>query len=172
MRRNMATFTAHGPFAVPYEKRPGGRVFSKEKLDTFWEASGPKEFRGRKGLYVFAIKPPATSRFTPFYIGQTRRDFGSEVFTDHKINKYHGALCHYERGAPYLFLIVHPKHKLNARHITEIEDYLIISGKEVNPDLENERGTSGPDWAIQGVLGTEARGASHAAKAIKAMFSI
>lgn len=168
----MATFTVHGPFQVPYEKRPAGRVFNNDVLKNFWGTSETRSLKDQVGVYVFAIKPPKSATYVPFYVGQTTNAFGREVFTDHKIIKYHNAIANYKRGAPYLFLLVHPAHKTNKKQITAIEDHLILVGYSVNPKIENDKGVPKPEWAIQGVLGTETRGASKAAVSFRQMFAI
>src|SRR5258708_1752843 len=120
----MADFKVHGPYPVQCDKRINGRVVNKE---TFWDKTRDLlALKPKSGVYVFAIKPPRTAIYTPCYVGQAKKGFGREVFTDGKLLKYNLALADYKSGAPKIFFLVHPSTKKNIKQIGELEDYLIM----------------------------------------------
>ena len=99
----MAEFKVHGPFRLETEKRHGGgRTIVK---DDFWSSAPSLDSLSTAiGVYVFAIKPPRTTLYTPCYVGQAKRPFEKEALHSDKIRKYNNALADYKSGAPYFFL--------------------------------------------------------------------
>ncbi|HEV7166229.1 MAG TPA: hypothetical protein VGO35_12685 [Gammaproteobacteria bacterium] len=167
----MAEFTVRGPFKVSVQKRPtGARVLN---VEGFWESSKElPRLRNRFGVYVFAIKPPRTSVSWPYYVGQATKTFEREVFTDRNLLRYERALNGFKKGSGMVFLLEHPPTKCNHKHISEIEDYLIMMGFAVNEDIENDRGAKLPDWVIRGIIRGKVRNPSHSARALAKMFEI
>jgi hypothetical protein len=51
---HLASFDVHGPFAIGYEKRKGGRTLT---FEAFWaEDSDARYLAEERGVYVFAIR--------------------------------------------------------------------------------------------------------------------
>ena len=164
----MTEFVVHGPFPIPtYKQASGGRALY---TGAFWE--NLDGLQSRHGVYVFAIKPPRTKTYTPYYVGQATNTFKHEVFHASKLNKYQRALNDYKRGAPAIFLLVHPRTKTNRKEITELEDFLIMMGFAANQDIQNDQGAKLPGWSIKGVVRSTAKKASAEAKLIAGMFKI
>jgi hypothetical protein len=79
----MTTFVVHGPFDLPFEKRPGGRTLS---FDAFWsENSSAAYLSAERGCYVFAIQAKA---LTPIYVGKATKTFKQETFNPSNRHKY------------------------------------------------------------------------------------
>lgn len=145
----MVLFEPYGPFDVPLDKHPSGRLIS-EDLSPFWKRH--QEVASEVGCYIFSIK---TGRaVVPYYVGMTTESFENECFTDHKLKHYHQAIAAYARGKPVMSYIVHPrrKGKTNIKAIEELENFLIQAGMAVNPALRNVRGRTEPRWGIKGVI--------------------
>ena len=145
----MSTFRISGPFKVPVESLPNGRMVSND-LGTFWEDS---EAGSSRGCYVFAIR--AGKGYTPVYVGKTTKSFGQECFTPHKLAKHYGpALLQYKRGSPVMFFVVQDvqRGRPNVTDIAELEKFLIRVGVSRNPGLSNASGTKQEAWSIPGVL--------------------
>jgi hypothetical protein len=140
----------HGPIKVPFYTGKGGRTITDENIEEFWETN-PK-FAHRKGCYVFGIR--AGKGNTPGYVGKATKSFKQEVFTGHKLSRYHQFLVDYAKGTPVFFSLAAPvkKGKPNDKKISAIERYLISLGITANEDLLNERDTKTLDWGIKGVV--------------------
>jgi hypothetical protein len=140
----------HGPIKVPFYTGKGGRTITDDNIEDFWE-SNPK-FAHRKGCYVFGIR--AGKGNTPGYVGKATKSFKQEVFTGHKLSRYHQFLVDYAKGTPVFFFLAAPvkKGKPNDKKISAIERYLISLGITANEDLLNERDTKALDWGIKGVV--------------------
>lgn len=143
-------FEVHGPFDVPIHKDKGGRAITQREIDKFWETN--RSLKNSKGCYVFGVR--AGKGYTPGYVGKATRSFRQEIFTPHKLTKYHGFLVAYGRGTPIFFLITYPvkKGKANATQIGELERFLIQLGVAANPDILNIKGTKTEKWGVQGVI--------------------
>ena len=167
----MAEFKAFGPFTRACDHRDGGgRTIQK---DGFWEAQDQlSSLKGKFGIYVFAIKPPRTKVYTPCYVGQAKKSFGSEAFTNDKLLKYNNALADYKKGAPYMFFLAHPDTKKNLKQIGQLEDYLIMMGFAVNAEIQNDKGAKLPIWAVSGVIRGTVKKPAAAARHIAGMFEI
>lgn len=165
----MAEFTVQGPFKLEVRKPPaGGRRIHP---DGFWGAAGLSGIRDACGVYVFAIKPPRTTVYTPCYVGKATGSF-TEALTNDKLHKYDNALGEYKSGAPVLFFLQHPKGKKNHTQIGQVEEYLIMMGFAVNPEIQNDKGAKLPDWEIRGVVRGGTKKPSKAAKHLSSMFAI
>lgn len=167
----MAEFKPFGPFPMTCDKRhAGGRTIQK---NGFWDASEQLTLLKEKiGVHVFAIKPPRTKVFTPCYVGQAKKSFGTEALTNDKLLKYNNALADYKRGAPYMFFLVHPDTRKNFPQIGQVEEYLIMMGFAVNAEIQNDRGAKLPNWAISGVIRGKTARATVAAGHVAKMFEI
>ncbi|SDY20379.1 hypothetical protein [Lysobacter enzymogenes] len=144
------SFKVEGPFAVPFERRKGGRtlVFSD-----FWkDGSEAGHLAHERGCYVFAIQNQGSPQ--PLYVGKATKTFKQETFNDANKHKYHNGFSEYARGKPVMFFVVHPrsKGKTNGTYIAQIEDFLIQAGVAKNPNLQNVRGIQTPKWKIKGVV--------------------
>ena len=146
----MASFEVDGPFDITVEKRPGGKFLV---FDDFWDDdSAAAHLAEGRGCYVFAIS--AGGGLKPIYVGRATKSFRQETFNPTNRHKYHNGFSEYERGRPVMYFVVHPPQRgpTHARHIEEIEDFLIQAGVAKNPGLQNVRGTGTPSWSIKGVI--------------------
>lgn len=162
-------FSVHGPFEMPCQKNKASKSITTENTKQFWKEN--EHFRSKKGCYIFALK--AARGYTPYYIGKTKKSFSEEIFKPHKLNKYHSAFADRLHGKPVFFFVLPPskRGKVNAKHIAELERFLIQTGANVNPNLVNVRGTKPLGWAINGVIrngkGMPSKGATHLKKCLK-----
>jgi hypothetical protein len=164
----VATFEVYGPHEIPYENaRRGRRLFYSE----LWNQSEEHQWLcEERGVYVFCVR--AGRGITPLYVGAATRCFGQECFNASNRHKYLDGLADYARGTPVMFFIVHPtqRGRTNVREILDMEDFFVQILLAKNPNLLNKRGTSGPSWAVAGVVGATpgkpSRSASQFKKAI------
>lgn len=166
----MASFKIHGPFAVSFEKRKGGRTLV---FDDFWSRGSPAEYlANERGCYVFAVR--AGGGLTPIYVGQATKTFKQETFNPNNRHKYHDGFSEYGKGTPVMFFVVHPNQKgrTNEREIAQIEDFLIQIGVAKNPRLQNVRGAQRPTWSIQGVVRSGKGKRSDAEQTFRQLFDL
>ena len=142
-------FVVKGQFDVPVHRNSSSKLVA-EDVSSFWENA--KGVKGKIGCYVFAIR--AGRGITPLYVGQTKKSFEKECFTDHKIKHYNYALAEYAKGTPIMFFVEYQKKKgkVNAADISDLEDFLIQVGRKINPNLRNIKGAAEPTWGIKGVI--------------------
>jgi hypothetical protein len=160
-------FDVHGPLEVPIHQGKGGRAITQEEVDSFWTIN--PSHASQKGCYVFGIR--AGKGFTPGYVGKATKSFKQEIFTTHKLTKYHNFLVAYGKGTPVLFLLLYPakKGKANTTQIGELERFLIQLGAAANPDILNIKGTKTEEWGIRGVIRAGKGKPSQAATKFKKM---
>ena len=147
----MATeFSVVGPCSVPVYRGAAGKTITSDQAEAFWEEH--EDLENQRGCYVFGMR--AGRGMTPAYVGLATKSFGREVFTPHKLTKYHKCLVDYRRGTPVLFFLVAPKKAgaPNNGHISELERFLIQVGVSANEDLLNIQGTREAEWSVRGVL--------------------
>lgn len=159
----MTSFVIHGPFAVDFQKRPGGRTLV---FDDFWAEGGDAyHLAGECGCYVFALQNKA---LTPLYVGKATKTFKQETFNPTNRHKYHNGFSHYAKGSPVMYFVVHPNQKgpTNLKEIAQIENFLIQAGVAKNPDIQNIKGTQKPNWSIRGVIRSSGKSTS-----VEAQFS-
>jgi hypothetical protein len=121
-------------------------------FDDFWGVEAPAGYlAAEKGCYVFAIR---SRGLTPIYVGKATKTFKQETFNPTNRHKYHNGFSEYAKGTPLMYFVVHPiqKGKTNSKQIGQIEDFLIQAGVAKNPDIQNIKGTTKPDWSINGVV--------------------
>lgn len=96
------------------------------------------------------------------------------MFTSHKLSKYQEMVCDHRKGTPVLFFLVAPlkKGKPNARHVGQLEDFLIQNAAIVNEDLLNVRGTKQQEWGVAGVLRGGKGKPSKSARAFRQMMKL
>ena len=134
----MVSFVVHGPFAISFENRKGGRTLI---YDDFWqEESDAFDLANRKGCYVFAIR---NRGITPIYVGKATKTFKQETFNPTNRNKYQTGFSDFGQGTPIMYFVVHPYKtgSANGKNIAEIEDFLIQAGIAKNPNLRNSQRT-------------------------------
>ena len=143
-------FYVEGPLAVPYYKGKAGRTITDDNTALFWEKH--PHLTSQRGCYVFGIR--ASTGFTPAYAGRATKSFKQEVFAHHKLTRYQQYLADVNKGTPVLFFVVAPKKRgaPNAKHIAQLEDFLIQSGVAANPGFLNIQGTKVEEWGIAGVI--------------------
>jgi hypothetical protein len=150
----MVEFQIAGPFKIPLytEGKKRIRHFDKLGQNGFWqecEVACGFDISLRNGCYVFGV---STKRVFPWYVGQTAKGFGNEIFTNDKIAKI--SLFINEFGTPVVFFVYKVfKNKEGLQTlelISELEDFLIQSAVAINPDLLNVKGTKRAQWSIRG----------------------
>lgn len=149
-------FDPAGPIEVPVSVRPGGKSISPDDIEAFWATPGGKKVADRSGCYVFARR--AGKGYMPYYVGKATKTFRQEVFTDHKLRKYHEVLTEGRKGTPVLFFVLHPvqKGRDNTKAIGDLEKFLIQALVAANPDgHKNKQNTAPRPWSIRGVLGAD-----------------
>ncbi len=168
----MIDFEVQDPIAVPLTRAAAGRLITKEDIKAFWALPAAAAVAGGVGCYVFAIR--AGRGYTPYYVGKATKTFKQEVFTPHKLNRYHETLVNVKKGTPVLFFVKHPiqKGKNNARVIKAVEDFLIATAAATNPELVNVKGTKPPKWTIKGVLRSKAGKPSKSARSFKSCMGL
>lgn len=158
----MASFSVKGPFDVPVERMAVGRMIGAVQAKQFW--SNNPEISDGVGCYIFAFR--AAKGLKPMYIGKATKSFKSEVFKDHKLNKYSVALASQKKGTPVFFFVCLKKTKgrINKTAIDEVESYLIQAGLIANKKILNDRKTAVESWSIGGIVRSGRGKASGAAK--------
>jgi len=143
-------FIPTGPYKIPVYQGKASRIITENEEKMFWNKYSA--IGKQRGCYVFGIR--AGGGLTPGYVGRATKSFKQEVFTHHKLSKYHQFLADYQRGTPVLFFLSYPvmKGAPKVSHIQELEDFLIQACVKVNPGLLNIKGTKAEEWGISGVL--------------------
>jgi hypothetical protein len=160
-------FEVEGPIEMPSTRGRGGRTITREDTHRFWHSNS--QYAERRGCYVFCIR---NAGLKVFYVGKASRDFQSEIFTPHKLGKYHSALANCAKGTPLLFLVMTPLQRGPVNHsaIEECEDWLIWNAKRANPRVQNDRGGAAAPFAIPHVTdrgrGRPTRGAIDLCRAL------
>lgn len=146
----MATFSVQGPFDVSVTKLKVARYISKDNVCQFWRSH--QSINGERGCYIFAFK--AGKGFKPVYVGKATKSFGQEVFTVHKLGKYHAGLGDQKKGTPVFFFVslIKTKGAVSKSAIDECESYLIQASLAANPKLLNVQKTKNALWSINGVV--------------------
>lgn len=159
----------HGPYKVPVERRPGGRVL---RVKEFWKNPKAAKYASACGCYVFAMS--TGGGILPHYVGQATKSFAKEAFNPSNLRKYYDAMADYRKGRPVVFFVVHPrrKGKVNTRRIGQVENFLIQAGWARNRRLQNVKGIHRPKWAIKGVVRSGVGKPTQAARAFRAVFGV
>lgn len=148
----MGTFIVQEDIEFPRRKVGHSSELAVAK---FWE-SVPAALAEKRGVYVFCARR-ARSKLVPYYVGMASKSFRQEVTTDRNMRKYETALKHERKATPVVFFITHPPTKTNMNHLREVEDFLIKSGRSVNPNIQNLRGGKVSEWEISGVTKSPGR---------------
>jgi hypothetical protein len=140
-------FETYGPFEIPLDTRQitraAGAKFWKEVVE-----SNKSDLPRAIGCYIFAIK--TDEAVTPWYVGKTEKaSFLKEALHDAKVRLYQEVIGKHPSGKPLLFLIARQlasgkMKKSTSRFggsITELENMLIGTCYERNPELLNFKGT-------------------------------
>jgi hypothetical protein len=143
-------FRIHGPFDIPLTQ---GKKHAYIQIDCppFWGKH--KTYAKGKGCYVFGFR--AGKGFRPVYVGKTKRTFGKEAFTSHKIAQhYTPAMANTAKGTPVMFFVTAPggKGAPPKSMIGDLERFLIQVGVAKNPDLSNIQNRQEARWGIKGVV--------------------
>jgi hypothetical protein len=166
----MASFTIHGPFPIPFEKKKGGRTLT---FDEFWvEGAEAQYLATSRGCYVFAMR--TGGGLQPIYVGKATKTFKQETFNPGNRHKYHNGFSDYAVGTPLMYFVAHPNQKgpTNNSRISEIEDFLIQAGVVKNPNIQNIKGTLKPSWSIKGVVRSGVGKRSHGEVEFGSLFGI
>ena len=147
------TFIIRGPYKVPFDSRPRGRVIRPEDARQFWEECADETLENGLGCYVFAHR--AGPGFTPIYVGKTAKSFKQEAFNPPNLGLYTAELANYKRGTPVMFFVTpdwgaRAKTKSTEKLVGELEKFLIELAASANPDLANVHGAR-RGWGIKGV---------------------
>lgn len=125
-----------------------GRV-DQRVLRDFWEEAeaGCPGLAKASGCYIFGIW--AAKEAKPLYVGQAKKAFKRECFTDSKLLRYNRVLADQGRGTPILFLLARmtpggrfKKGLLGVREADWVENMLIRHCLDANKDLLNVSGTA------------------------------
>jgi hypothetical protein len=145
----MTEFVVSGPHPIMYKKNKSVKRISKLETIDFWNTW--PDLKSERGCYIFALRKKST---VPFYIGKATKNFGQEVFTSHKIEKFNDVLHSNTFGNPVFYFIIHPpqRGKTNGKAIDEIETYLIQSALIVNDELRNVQKATLPSWTIRNII--------------------
>ncbi|HXD12850.1 MAG TPA: hypothetical protein VNU65_01645 [Xanthobacteraceae bacterium] len=143
-------FTVVGPFKIPVYQGRAGRTITDENTIQFWKEHS--SYASQRGCYVFGVR--ASKGYRPAYAGRATKNFKQEVFSHHKLTRYQQYLADVSKGSPVMFFLIAPKKRgtPNAKHIEQLEDFLIQAGVAANPAFLNIRGTRVEEWGIAGVL--------------------
>ena len=173
MTRN---YTVFGPILIPRNEHS---KISKKPLRDFWQtvrnlAVGLPE---ASGCYIFGTQAARGTK--PWYVGQAKKSFKNECFTDHKINKYNDVLDDRERGIPILFLLARmtPRGRfqtsLTPHEANKLEDLLIRDCLRINNDLSNSKGTAFfREAVIPGLLNNPPGRPSESANALRCLLGL
>lgn len=137
----------------PIEIPRSNRQIDRRRLKEWWNAlklRNGESLGTAIGCYVFSIKSGRGE--LPWYAGRASGSvFSDECFEHHKLTHYHDALAGYEKGTPFLTLIVKltptdrfakASDKKGAhKDIEYLERHLISLCLGRNPDLKNVRDT-------------------------------
>ena len=149
----------------------GVRRVDRDRLDSFWERAGySREF----GCYLFGMQHGHA--FTPFYVGKTaRQQFERECFTAHKRTYFNEVLAA-DRGRrrPVLLLVVRTRRHRGRpeKDIDRMETWLIAQAKSVNPKLKNKSKVRPETWGIAGVVRSDGRRPTAAARILRRALGI
>ncbi|HTQ12229.1 MAG TPA: hypothetical protein VMH86_00030 [Rhizomicrobium sp.] len=149
----MAIFDVKGPFEVPTMKLDTGiRAIDEDraKIRKFWENT---EIGDRHGCYVFAVW--ASRGYMPIYVGRaTSSRFDIEVLNDRNIKNCNLTLAGRRRGTLWVFLlpIRKTRGKINANHISLVEEYLVGHAARKNKNLINTHLLPSNPWSITGLI--------------------
>ncbi len=141
-------------------------------FDDFWaEGAAAGYLAAERGCYVFAIRSRA---LTPIYVGKATKTFKQEAFNSTNKHKYHNGFSAYAKGTPLMYFVVHPsqKGKTNSKQIGQIEYFLIQAGFAKNPNIQNVKGITTPEWSIKGVVRSAAGKRSTAEAGFAKVFDI
>ncbi len=109
-------YKAFGPYELETKKGVNGIALDIDKKGgaqkRFWEEMDKKEgncgksLREGRGVYVFAEK--LKFNYTPWYVGQSKKGFAKEVFSNKNIKDYNDAYIHkFQKGSSaVIFLVV------------------------------------------------------------------
>jgi hypothetical protein len=146
-----ATFKVRGPYEIPCKGKQ--HPYIESGCDDFWKQPEVTNLANERGCYPFAIR--AAKGFRPVYVGKTKRTFGKECFTYHKVaDHYQPALADTGKGTPVMFLLTlgRARGPINNRAIAQLETFLIQNGVAKNPHLSNVQGTRQEEWGIAGII--------------------
>ncbi len=143
-------FRVVGPRELQTYKGIAGRTITDEEVSAFWARN--HDLAERRGCYVFGMKAPRG--MMPAYVGRATRTFKQEALADNKLKRYQRHLVDYRGGSPVLFFVLAPYRRgaPNARHIEQLERFLIQRALLANAKLLNVQGTRSEEWAITGVV--------------------
>jgi hypothetical protein len=88
-------------------------------------------------------------------VGQTKKGMEVECFSHRNIGIYNEVLFDGRKGTPVMFFVVPDgaKVKVPAETVDDIEQFLIQTGVQKNPDISNVKHTKNlADWCIEGVI--------------------
>jgi hypothetical protein len=148
-------FAIFGEFVIPRYKAKSAKIIDKQEKQDFWEKHSV--FCRRIGVYVFAMR--GLNRLTPWYVGKATKSFEKEVFTSRNLNLFNSCLAESRKGTPVLFFLCNERRTgiNHAKHIGELEKYLIQVCVNQNPSLLNVVGTKAPEWSVSGILRSKKR---------------
>lgn len=148
----------YGEFQIPCESQNRVKRINRANKQQFIDNMN-SEYPGlleKMGVYVFCIR--AGRGALPWYVGKTTRPLAQEILDSDKMVKYNDILHTRTRGYPCFYFLapMSPKgKKVSTTYLPMIEELMIATAYERNPDLANVKLTSGETWCIDGVMGGE-----------------
>ena len=145
VRRRYEVF---GPFEIP--RTANLRRIDENSLRVFWNEleklrAKNKGLASASGCYIFGIRAGKGAK--PWYVGQAKKTFKQECFTDHKLVRYNRVLTE-RKGTPILFLLARRTPtgrfagKLGSKEADWVEKRLIHHCLDANDGLLNVRDTA------------------------------
>ena len=147
-----------GPLEIP--RGDDLKDVERKALKGFWEAAEDLRagLAAASGCYIFAIRAGLGTR--PWYVGQAKKGFQQECFTDPKLLRYNGVIGR-KKGTPLLFLVARMTptgrlaNGLDEKEVTWVENQLISHCLVANKELLNVSGVAFPtEVVIPGLLNT------------------
>lgn len=167
----MATqFEPIGPFNIPLDKKT--RRIEKEQISQFLNSEDISEkidLSKTRGCYIFALR--AGKGYTPWYVGQAKKNFKQEIFAIHKKDIYNSVIAG-KKGTPTMFLVSSSqKNKLLEKEIKQLEAFFIFWARKANKDLKNQQNNK-DTWGIAGVYNSDIGKPSSAAQNLKSLLNL
>ena len=157
MKENIK-FDIHGP--IPFKDKDRDKsnfLFSEDNVEKFFIKEG-SSVQEEKGVYVFTLKESKEEKgshgfYMPYYIGQTKRNFKVEAFTDRNRLQYEKIYTEMkgQKFDPFFFFAIPEKRRgkenpKTKQSIKELEKLLILIASIKNKELINRQEAGGGAW--------------------------
>lgn len=169
----MATqFDPIGPLEIPVDNKAKVKRIEKQQIQDFLGDENilkKIDLSKTRGCYIFALR--AGKGFTPWYVGQAKKNFKQEILAVHKKDIYNSVLAN-KNGTPVMFLVsTEKKNKSVESEICELESFLIFWARKANKNLKNVKKNK-TTWGISGVYNSDTGKPSNASKNLKGLLNL